>query len=250
MPAYNAAQTLKKTWEGLPHAIVDHVIVVDDRSTDDTVNIAKQLGLRIFVHDRNYGYGANQKSCYSLALKTDALVIVMVHPDYQYDPTLLPDVIKPILDGNADVVLGSRLLGGHPVADGMPWWKYLANRALTWMENWAFKLNLSEFHTGYRAYTRQALESVGYAMNSDDFVFDQEIIAQFVIQHLRITEVPVPTRYFPQASSASVVQSVRYGLAILRLLIRYSLHVKHIHRSRQFESLSARLREAGNAARP
>lgn len=244
MPAYNAALTLKKTWEELPLGIVDHLIVVDDSSTDDTVNIARELGLHIFVHDRNYGYGANQKSCYSLALQTDASVIVMVHPDYQYDPTLLPKIVQPIIDGKADVVLGSRLLGAHPVGSGMPWWKYLANRLLTKLENSVFQLTLSEFHTGYRAYNRQALESVNFQMNSDAFVFDQEIVAQFVILGLRITEVPVPTRYFPQASSASVVQSVRYGLEILWLLLRYVLHVRNISPHRPFQSLSRRYREA------
>jgi glycosyltransferase involved in cell wall biosynthesis len=243
MPAFNAALTLRKTWEELPHDIVDHVILVDDKSTDDTVGIARELGLQIFVHDRNYGYGANQKSCYSLALQTDATVIVMVHPDYQYDPTLLPEIVRPIIDGVADVVFGSRLLAADPIAGGMPWWKYVANRFLTGLENLVFGLSLSEYHTGYRAYNRQALEAVNFQMNSDAFVFDQEIVAQFVVLGLKITEVPVPTRYFPQASSASVLQSVRYGLQILVVLLRYILHVGRVARHRPFESLSSRYRD-------
>jgi glycosyltransferase involved in cell wall biosynthesis len=228
------------TYAELPHDVVDLVILVDDGSSDETIHIARDLGLELFVHDRNYGYGANQKTCYREALKAGADIIVMVHPDYQYDPTLLPQVIKPIQEGTADVVLGSRLLGGNAMRQGMPWWKYVANRFLTGLENRAFGLRLSEYHTGYRAYRREALEAVNLEMNSDNFIFDQEIMAQFVNLGLRIAEVPVPTRYFPQASSASFVQSTRYGLSILALLARYALHRRGIARQRQFESLSRR----------
>jgi len=150
MPAYNAARTLKRTFDELPHDLIDTVILVDDGSRDGTVSIARDLGLRVFVHDRNYGYGANQKTCYREALGAGADVIVMVHPDYQYDPTLVPDIVTPMLKSEADVVLGSRLLGVHPVRQGMPWWKYVANRALTWLENVTFRQGLSEYHTGYR----------------------------------------------------------------------------------------------------
>ena len=240
MPAYNAARTLHMTYAELPHDVVDLVIVVDDGSSDETIHIARELGLELFVHDRNYGYGANQKTCYREALKAGADIVVMVHPDYQYDPTLLPQIIKPIQDGNADVVLGSRLLGGDVMKQGMPWWKYLSNRFLTGLENRAFGLNLSEYHTGYRAYRRDALESVNIEMNSDNFIFDQEIMAQFVNLNLQIAEVPVPTRYFPQASSASFLQSSRYGLSILALLLRYVLHKHGIWTQRQFQSLSRR----------
>jgi glycosyltransferase involved in cell wall biosynthesis len=240
MPAYNAARTLHMTYAELPHDVVDLVIVVDDGSSDETIEIARQLGLELFVHDRNYGYGANQKTCYREALKTPASIIVMVHPDYQYDPTLLPQIIKPIEDGSADVVLGSRLLGGNVMQQGMPWWKYISNRFLTGMENWVFGLRLAEYHTGYRAYSRQALEAVNLEMNSDNFIFDQEIMAQFVELGLRVHEVPVPTRYFPQASSASFVQSSIYGLSILWLLFRYKLHRRGLLRCRQFESLHRR----------
>jgi glycosyltransferase involved in cell wall biosynthesis len=240
MPAYNAAKTLHMTYAELPHDVVDLVIVVDDGSSDDTVRIARELGLELFVHNRNYGYGANQKTCYREALKAGADVIVMVHPDYQYDPTLLPEIIKPIQNGEADVVLGSRLLGGNVMKQGMPWWKFISNRFLTGLENRVFGLHLAEYHTGYRAYRRDVLESVNIDMDSDNFIFDQEIMAQFVDLGARIAEVPVPTRYFPQASSASFVQSSVYGLSILVLLLRYTLHKAGIARQRQFESLRRR----------
>ncbi len=240
MPAYNAAKTLRMTYQELPHDVVDLVILVDDGSKDETIQIARELGLEIFVHNRNYGYGANQKTCYREALRAGADIIVMVHPDYQYDPTLLPQIIAPIESGTADVVLGSRLLGGDVMKQGMPWWKFIANRFLTEMENSVFGLKLAEYHTGYRAYRRSALETVNVDMNSDNFVFDQEIMAQFVEARLRIAEVPVPTRYFPQASSASFVQSTRYGLSILWVLSRYLLHRSRLRRSLQFDSILGR----------
>jgi glycosyltransferase involved in cell wall biosynthesis len=240
MPAYNAAKTLHMTYAELPHNVVDLVIVVDDGSSDETVQVARDLGLELFVHNRNYGYGANQKTCYREALKAGADIVVMVHPDYQYDPTLLPQIIAPIQEGKADVVLGSRLLGGNVMKQGMPWWKFIANRFLTGLENYVFGLDLAEYHTGYRAYRRHALESVNIEMNSDNFIFDQEIMAQFVEVGLTIAEVPVPTRYFPQASSTSFLQSSVYGLSILGLLLRYSLHKQGFMRQRQFESLQRR----------
>jgi len=240
MPAYNAAKTLRMTYTELPHDVVDLVILVDDGSSDETIRIARELGLELFVHNRNYGYGANQKTCYREALRAGADIIVMVHPDYQYDPTLLPQVIAPLERGEADVVLGSRLLGGDPMRQGMPWWKYISNRFLTWCENKTFGLNLAEYHTGYRAYRREILEAVNLEMNSDNFIFDQEIMAQFMEVHARVAEVPVPTRYFPQASSASFVQSSIYGLSILTLLMRYVLHRSGVWRNRQFESLQRR----------
>jgi glycosyltransferase involved in cell wall biosynthesis len=248
MPAYNAAKTLHMTYAELPHNLVDLVILVDDGSSDDTVRIARELGLELFVHNRNYGYGANQKTCYREALRAGADIIVMVHPDYQYDPTLLPQIIEPIQQGGADVVLGSRLLGGNVMKQGMPWWKFISNRFLTGLENRMFGLNLSEYHTGYRAYRREVLEAVNFDMNSDNFIFDQEIMAQFVALRARIAEVPVPTRYFPQASSASFLQSSVYGLSILALLFRYKMHRSGVHRQRQFESLSRRY--SGMASHP
>ena len=248
MPAYNAAKTLHMTYADLPHDMVDMVILVDDGSKDETARIARELGLELFIHDRNYGYGANQKTCYREALRAGADIIVMVHPDYQYDPTLLPEIIKPIKEGSADVVLGSRLMGAHPMKQGMPWWKYISNRFLTWVENTVFGLNLSEYHTGYRAFRREVLESVNLQMNSDKFIFDQEIIAQIVMLGMRISEVPVPTRYFAQASSASFVASSIYGCSILWVCLSYLLHRSGIRRSLQFESLERRYRQAPHAS--
>jgi glycosyltransferase involved in cell wall biosynthesis len=239
MPAYNAAKTLRFTYADLPPGLIDQVILVDDGSSDDTVKIARELGLEVFVHNRNYGYGANQKTCYREALKMGADIVVMVHPDYQYDPKLLPSVIAPLQRDEADVVLGSRLLIGNPVRQGMPWWKFFGNRFLTGVENLIFGLHLSEYHTGYRAYRRDALEAVNLETNSDNFLFDQEIVAQFLESGLRIAEVPVPARYFPEASSASFVQSSIYGLSILRLLARYVAHRAGL-RQRQFQSLHKR----------
>ena len=242
MPAYNAAKTLHMTYADLPHDSVDLVILVDDGSKDETARIARDLGLEVFVHHRNYGYGANQKTCYREALKAGADIVVMVHPDYQYDPTLLPQIIQPIIDDQADVVLGSRLMGSSPMAQGMPWWKYISNRFLTELENQVFGLKLSEYHTGYRAFRREVLEQVNVEMNSDAFIFDQEIMAQIVEIKMRITEVAVPTRYFAQASSASFVQSSIYGLSILTLLARYMMHRTGLRRNLQFESLERRYR--------
>lgn len=247
MPAYNAAKTLHMTYADLPREMVDLVILVDDGSSDETARVARQLGLELFIHNRNYGYGANQKTCYREALRAGADIVVMVHPDYQYDPRLLPQIIAPLQDGRADVVLGSRLMGEHPMQQGMPWWKYIANRFLTFLENRAFRLRLSEYHTGYRAFRSEVLQAVNLEMNSDKFIFDQEIIAQIVSLKLRITEVPVPTRYFAQASSASFLQSSRYGLSILWVLARYLLHQSGVLRQRQFESLERRYRNAARA---
>jgi len=245
MPAFNAGRTLRLTYQELPRESYDLVILVDDGSTDDTVAVARELDLKLFVHDRNYGYGANQKTCYAEALREGAELVVMVHPDYQYDPRLLPEIVRPLREGRADVVLGSRIRGGGALAGGMPWWKYLANRFLTALENLAFGLSLSEYHTGYRAYRREVLESVAFAVNSDRFVFDQEILAQAVAAGFRIVDVPVPTRYFPEASSAGFWASVRYGFGILWLLARYLAHRSGIWRQRQFVSLRGRYRQEG-----
>jgi len=194
----------------------------------------------VFVHDRNYGYGANQKTCYAEALKAGADIVVMVHPDYQYDPKLVPQIVEPITKGEADVVLGSRLKESSALQQGMPWWKYIANRFLTGVENRTFGLHLSEFHTGYRAFRREVLEAVNYSINSDGFIFDQEIIAQVVAARFRIAEIAVPTRYFPEASSASFAASVVYGLKILSLVTRFTLHTWKVIPGRQFVSLRAR----------
>ncbi len=240
MPAYNAGRTLRMTYEALPKETVSTVILVDDGSTDATLDVARELGLEIFVHNRNYGYGANQKTCYTEALKAGADIVVMVHPDYQYDPALVPQIIAPIVAGEADVVLGSRLKSGSALAQGMPWWKYVANRALTRLENLVFGLALSEYHTGYRAFRREVLEVVNYLLDSDSFVFDQEIVGQVVSARFRIAEIPVPTRYFPEASTAGILASTGYGLRVLTMLFWFALHRVGLRRSRRFDSLRAR----------
>jgi glycosyltransferase involved in cell wall biosynthesis len=220
------------------------VILVDDGSRDDTLRIAKELDLEVFVHARNYGYGGNQKTCYTEALKADADIVVMLHPDYQYDPTLLPKIVAPIKAGNADVVLGSRLMRGDVVRQGMPWWKFLGNRFLTTIQNRVLGQSLAEYHTGYRAFSRRVLENVPFLLNSDNFVFDQEMLVQAIHLGFRIEEVPVPTRYFAEASSTSFYASVVYGLSILGLLLRYVLHRGALVTQKQFECFSARYRRA------
>ena len=232
MPAYNAAMTLERTYADIPHDLVHKIILVDDVSRDETVEIAGQLGLDVIIHSQNRGYGGNQKTCYDAALEAGAEIVVMLHPDYQYDATRIPALIAPIADGSRDLVLGSRFLG-DPLAGGMPRWKYISNRFLTEVENLAFGLRLSEYHTGLRAYSRHLLETVSYRLNSDDFVFDQELIAQVVSAGLasRIGEIAVPTRYFEEASSVGFKRSVVYGLSTLRVVARYLLHRLGVRRS-------------------
>ena len=215
------------------------MILVDDVSRDDTVEIARRLGLEVIVHRQNLGYGGNQKTCYDRALEFGADVVVMLHPDYQYDATRIPALVAPILAGDADLVLGSRFLG-DPIAGGMPKWKYVSNRFLTGVENLAFGLHLSEYHTGLRAYSRRLLEAIPYELNSNDFVFDQELIAQVVAAGgLGIDEIAVPTRYFEEASSVGFKRSVVYGLSTLRVVARYLLHRTGIRRSRQAGAANA-----------
>jgi len=233
MPAYNAAKTLERTYADVPHDLIDHVILVDDVSSDETVEVARRLGLEVIVHRQNLGYGGNQKTSYDRALEWDADVVVMLHPDYQYDATRIPDLVAPIVAGDIDLMLGSRFLG-DPLAGGMPRWKYVSNRFLTGVENAAFGLHLSEYHTGLRAYSRRLLETIPYRLNSDDFVFDQELIAQVVaVGGLEIGEIAVPTRYFEEASSVGFRRSVVYGLSTLRVVARYLLHRSGIRRSRK-----------------
>jgi glycosyltransferase involved in cell wall biosynthesis len=234
MPAYNAAKTLEKTLDDIPRDSIDGIILTDDASQDDTVGIARRLGLSVFVHEVNKGYGANQKTCYREALKIGADIMVMVHPDHQYDPTVIPQLIEPLLRGECDAVFGSRMLGGRPLEGGMPKWKYLANIFLTALENATFYMYLTEYHSGLRAYTRKYLETVKFELNSDDFVFDSEIIAQGVIHNMRIKEIPIQTRYFPEASQIGLGRSIVYGLSILKTLVKYKFHEKGILRFKMF----------------
>lgn len=244
MPAYNASKTLKLTYLDLPHESIDAIILVDDGSKDETVKIAQELGLTVFMHTHNFGYGANQKTCYQEALRAGATIVVMVHPDYQYDPTLLPELIRPLSEGACEVVFGSRMKGVSAYQQGMPWWKYVANIALTAFENRVFRLKLSEFHTGYRAYQREVLEQVDFLANSDGFIFDQEIVAQMVACGFRIGEISVPVRYFPEASSANFIASIRYGLGILWLCLRFTLHRAGIWTTPRFTCHAHRYRSA------
>jgi len=234
MPAYNAAKTLERTLDDIPREWVDDIILVDDASRDGTVALARKLGLRVFVHAENRGYGGNQKTCYTEAMKLGADIMIMVHPDHQYDPTVIPQLVAPLLEGACDAVFGSRMLGGHPLEGGMPKWKYLANIYLTAFENATFYMYLTEYHSGLRAYSRRYLEAVNFMANSNDFVFDTEIIAQGVIHGMRIREVPIETRYFKEASMVGFWRSSVYGLSILKTLVKYKLHKKGFARFRIF----------------
>ena len=236
MPAYNAALTLKKTYEEvMAQEIVDLVIVVDDHSSDTTVEIAESLDRTIVrKHDKNLGYGGNQKSCYRLALENGGDIIIMVHPDYQYTPRLIPAMAALIGNGLYHCVLGSRILGGHAIKGGMPLWKYVANRCLTFVENVLTGAKLSEYHTGYRAFSRVLLEQLPLGENSNDFVFDNQILAQILWAGYTVSEVSCPTAYFEEASSINFKRSVRYGLGCLWTGVLYRLARFGIFRSRLF----------------
>lgn len=225
MPAYNAAATLRKTYEEvMAQNIVDGVIVVDDGSSDDTVRIASELAhVQVHVHEQNLGYGGNQKTCYQLALASGADIVVMVHPDYQYTPLLLPAMVSMIENELYDCVIGSRILGGGALRGGMPRWKYVANRVLTGIENLLMAAKLSEYHTGYRAFSRRVLETLPLDKNSDDFVFDNQMLAQILWYDFQIGEVSCPTKYFPEASSINFRRSVQYGLGCLATSGKYRL---------------------------
>lgn len=225
MPAYNAAQTLLYTYSLIPKECVDEIILVDDGSADATIKIAESLDLRLIVHPHNAGYGANQKSCYMEALRIGADVVVMLHPDGQYDPLIVPQLLDAVRDGTGDMILASRfLVRGGPLQGGMPIYKFLANRSLTMVENMVSGLRLSEYHSGYRAYSRRLLETIPFLRNSNDFVFDQQMIFQAVHFGFRIHELPVETKYFEGASSISFKRSVAYGLSTLGVAARYLLH--------------------------
>ena len=221
MPAYNAARTLAQTYREIPLDIVDEVLLVDDKSSDETVALAREIGLIVFLHEKNLGYGGNQKTCYREALKRGAEVIVMLHPDYQYSPKLVGSLAGMIASGEYDIALGSRILGVGARKGGMPLYKYIANRFLTFLQNLLLSYKLSEYHTGYRAFARTVLENLPLEENSDDFLFDNEILAQGIYFNHRIGEVSCPTKYFAEASSIGFARSVKYGLGVLATSIKF-----------------------------
>jgi glycosyltransferase involved in cell wall biosynthesis len=241
MPAYNAAQTIERTYKEIPLDLVDEVVVIDDASADETVAVARRLGLRTLVHATNRGYGANQKTCYAEALRLEADVVVMLHPDYQYTPSLLPSMIGMLTDGPFDAVLGSRVLGGRALAGGMPRYKYVANRCLTAIQNLLSGAKLSEYHTGYRAFTREVLAALPLLENSDDFLFDNQMLAQILMAGFEIGEVSCPAAYFEEASSINFRRSVRYGLGVLLTSAQTFLQRKGLARFRIFEPGGRRL---------
>src|ERR1017187_7137789 len=237
MPAYNAAQTLRQTYDEVrEQGIVDEIILVDDRSRDDTVAVARSLeGMQVYLHKENTGYGGNQKTCYRLALGMGADIVIMLHPDYQYTPRLIPAMASIIANGLHPCVLGSRILGGYALRGGMPFWKYVANRFLTLAENILLGAKLSEYHTGYRAFSREILETLPLAENSDDFVFDNQMLAQAAAFNFRIGEISCPTRYFPEASSINFRRSCIYGLGVLGTSLAFRLHRLGLRRSALYD---------------
>jgi len=234
LPAYNAEKTLLRTLHEIPQKYHENILLVDDASTDHTVEVAKSLGLQVIQHPENRGYGGNQKTCYKRALELGADLVVMVHPDHQYDARIIPELIEPIISGDADAVFGSRMLGGRPLENGMPKYKYYANILLTAFANMIFKRYLTEIHSGFRAYSKKYLGLIRFEENSNDFVFDTEIIAQGMANDLFFQEVPIETRYFPEASSINFRRSVIYGFGVLWVLIKYELHIKRFRIEKKF----------------
>ena len=224
MPAYNAERTLKKTFDDIPHEIVDQVILTDDGSIDRTSTISQNLGIKTFIHKKNKGYGANQKTCYTEALKTDADIIVMLHPDCQYDPRVIPFSVGFITTDICDVIIGSRIrTRQETLQGGMPLYKYISNRVLTTIENMVLGQNLGDFHSGFRVYKREVLEKVDYVHNSNDFIFDTEFLVQAIYQGFRVGDIPIPTRYPPDASSINFKRSLKYGIQTLWVMAKYIL---------------------------
>jgi glycosyltransferase involved in cell wall biosynthesis len=242
LPAYNAEKTLLQTFNEIPMEIVDKVLMVDDHSIDNTVVLAKKLGMETIIHDRNYGYGRNQKTCYTEALRQGADIIVMVHPDYQYTPKLITAMASMIAYDVYDAVLGSRIIGGKALSGGMPFYKYYANRLLTSIQNILQGSKLSEFHTGYRAFSRKLLETLPLNANSDDFVFDNEMLAQIIFFGFSIGELSCPTRYFEEASSINFPRSVKYGLGVVSTSFKFFLSKQSIRLDPLFNPKSPKLR--------
>jgi glycosyltransferase involved in cell wall biosynthesis len=242
MPAFNAEKTLRATFTEIPRPLVDEVILVDDASRDQTARLARRLGIRTIVHERNIGYGGNQKTCYRAALKSRADIVVMLHPDYQYTPKLIPSMAHLLSAGLYDVVLGSRILGGEALAGGMPLYKYLSNRCLTFAQNLLMNAKLSEYHTGYRAFTRRVLTSLPLDRNSDDFIFDGQMLSQALYAGFRVAEVTCPAKYFPEASSIGFRRSFVYGLGCLSTAVEFRLSKWGLLRSGVFSRVRPRER--------
>jgi len=237
MPARNTAHLLEETFRDIPEGFADQIILVDNASTDNTVDVAHSLGMKIIQHEKNLGYGGSLKTGYTSAIREGADIVVMLHSDNQYDPKFLPQIVQPILDGEADVVLGSRLLGAKALAGGMPWWKYLANVGLNRLINSAIGANIVEYHTGYRAYSRKVLENLPYRYASDNFLFDMEMLVQIVRHGFRIKEIPIPTRYFRGASTMTFKQCVYYGLGVLFSLSRFYANKWNVWKSRRYSRI-------------
>jgi len=234
LPAYNAEKTLVTTYREIPFDIVDEVILVDDASVDHTVSVAKDLKIRTIMHGKNLGYGGNQKSCYRAAVENGADIVVMLHPDYQYTPKLIPAMVFLLISGEYDVVLGSRILGGKAIQGGMPIYKYINNRLLTLIQNILMSQKLSEYHTGYRAFTRKVLETISLDDNSDDFVFDNQMLSQILYAGFRVGEITCPAKYFPEASSINLSRSIKYGLGCLKTAVLFRLNKLGIVKSKMF----------------
>ncbi len=239
MPAYNAEPTLRQTYAEIPQDIVDEVILVDDKSSDATVTISKSLGIHTVLHSENLGYGGNQKTCYRVALEKGADIVIMLHPDYQYTPKLITAMASMLAEGLFDCVLGSRILGTGSLKGGMPLYKYIANRILTFVQNWIVNYKLSEYHTGYRAFSREILQTLPLENNSDDFLFDNQMLTQIIYAKYVIGEVTCPTSYFEHASSINFIRSVKYGIGVLYTSVMYRLHRWKIIHSKIFKPLDS-----------